>query len=308
MKFFAYIFLLGITFVNCKAQLSNTKKINPQYKVNQPSRTFEMPEDLKEISGLTVSPDGNYLYAVSDEFGLIHLINKKTGERERQIRFNTDGDYEGIEVVDNKVFLVKSTGTLYEVNDLQGDSTTSKKTKFLLKKENNIEGLAYDPHNHRLLFACKGKHCFKENECESKHECQSKKAIYSLSLKDNEFVHEPAFEITLKATIEFLKNNKSEEELKKWKRYVAAESEKFAFNPSAIAIHPLTSNTYILSSKGKTFMVLNSEGKIIQMEKLNKKIHTQPEGIAFDKNGLMYISNEGKKEGIGKILVFNLES
>lgn len=304
MKFFIYLFLLGITFTNCKAQLSNSQKNNPQYKINQPSRTFEMPEDLKEISGLTISKDGNYIYAVSDEYGLIHLINKKTGEKERQIRFNTNGDYEGIEVVGDKVFLVKSTGTLYEVNDLKNDSTTCKKSKYLLKKENDIEGLAYDVQNHRLLFACKGVPCLKKDAMNPK--CKTYKAIYSLSLKNNQFVEQPVFEITKEATLDFLKNNKSTEELKNWKKYVNPENDKFAFNPSAIAIHPFTKNIYILASKGKTFMVLNPEGKIIKMEKLNKKIHTQPEGLAFDKNGLMYISNEGKKEGKGKIFVFNL--
>ncbi len=306
MKFFVYLFLLGITFVNCKAQLSNTQKTNPEYKVNQPSRTFEMPEGLKEISGLTISKDGKYIYAVSDEYGLIYSINKKTGEQERKIRFHTDGDYEGIEVVDDKIYLVKSTGTLYEVDDFKSDSTTCKKHKHLLKKENNIEGLAYDAQNDRLLFACKGIPCLEKDAMHPK--CNTCKAVFSFDLKTNQFVEKPVFEITEEATLDFLKNNKSAEELKKWKKYITPENEKFAFNPSAIAIHPLTKNIYILASKGKTFMVINPKGKIIKMEKLDKKIHTQPEGLAFDNNGLMYISNEGKKGSKGKILVFNLEN
>jgi DNA-binding beta-propeller fold protein YncE len=40
------------------------------------------------------------------------------------------------------------------------------------------------------------------------------------------------------------------------------------------------------------------------LEKLNKKIHSQPEGIVFGKDGTLYISNEGKKEGNGTVSIF----
>jgi DNA-binding beta-propeller fold protein YncE len=51
-------------------------------------------------------------------------------------------------------------------------------------------------------------------------------------------------------------------------------------------------------------MILNSTGEIIGLEKLNKKIHSQPEGIVFGKDGTLYISNEGKKEGNGTVSIF----
>ncbi|MBK7408618.1 MAG: SdiA-regulated domain-containing protein [Saprospirales bacterium] len=77
-----------------------------------------------------------------------------------------------------------------------------------------------------------------------------------------------------------------------------------AFAPSALAIHPLTGHLYLLSSVGKLLVVLDREtGAIIYVQKLKKSVHPQPEGICFDPDGTMYISNEGK-DGNGLIHKF----
>ncbi|MEZ4981635.1 MAG: SdiA-regulated domain-containing protein [Saprospiraceae bacterium] len=78
--------------------------------------------------------------------------------------------------------------------------------------------------------------------------------------------------------------------------------------PSAIAQHPITEEFYILSSVGKLLMVLSAEGEINYIEKLDKKILPQPEGICFEKNGTMWISSEGKKSGNGTVLKYNLNA
>ena len=50
-------------------------------------------------------------------------------------------------------------------------------------------------------------------------------------------------------------------------------------------------------------LIINQAGEIQHMVKLSKKIHRQPEGITFAKDGTLYISNEGKG-GHGRIFVY----
>ena len=128
--------------------------------------------------------------------------------------------------------------------------------------------------------------------------------LFLLPLKTNKFNPTPIFEINLSKLQAFLKNNKSKAELDVFKKFIVLEKDYIPFHPSGLAIHPKSGNIYILSSKGKTMMILSPEGKIIALEKLNKKIHTQPEGIVFDQDGTLYISNEGKKGGKGTNSVF----
>lgn len=303
MKLLFYIPILVFLFMNCKSQLmqAQSPKILP-YSINEPQRSLEMPAELKEISGLTFSPSGEHLCAINDEQGDIYFINKKTGEVDRKVKFHGQGDYEGIETVREKVYVVKSTGTFYEVSDTEKDEVKPKKTKYILKKPNDTEGLAFDVKNNRLLVACKSASCLHKS-CLI-HTCMNQRAIYALNLETNEIDPTPIFIIDLKEVQVFLKNNKSEDELEIFKKFITLENDYIPFHPSALAIHPTSGDIYILSSKGKTMMVLNSDGKIIAFEKLNKKIHTQPEGIVFDNDGTLYISNEGKKGGNGTISVF----
>ncbi len=76
-----------------------------------------------------------------------------------------------------------------------------------------------------------------------------------------------------------------------------------SFQPSAIAIHPITGNLYILASVGKSLAVFSKQGKMLSLVRLNSKIHAQPEGICFSPDGTLYIVNEGK-DGKGIILKF----
>jgi len=50
-------------------------------------------------------------------------------------------------------------------------------------------------------------------------------------------------------------------------------------------------------------LIMNTAGEIQYLAKLNKKVHRQPEGITFGKDGTLYIANEGKG-GHGRIYVY----
>ncbi|MCB0522066.1 MAG: SdiA-regulated domain-containing protein [Lewinellaceae bacterium] len=266
------------------------------YLLDQPDATFSMPKKLMEISGLGLSDDGRYLLSVNDEEGKIFYLDKSDGEIREEIKFNGSGDYEGIEMVEGKIYVAKSNGNIYEVKK-PGDKKQDTKTyRTDLNSANNIEGLAYDAVNGHLLLACKGK---AGDGDQFKHH----RAIYAFDLKQEKLLKAPVFTI-------------DRDEIKKWadngKDGITQKLVEFfepgladdAFAPSAIAVHPTSRELYILSSVGKILVVLDAAGKITHIEPLDAAIHKQPEGICFDRDGTLFISNEGKG-GNGKIYRFN---
>ncbi len=260
------------------------------YQLNRPNETFLMIDELNEISGLTIAKDGQSLWAVQDEKGKLYQLDIKNGEVLRDIKFHKAGDYEGIEVVGDDVFVVKSTGTIYQVKNAGTNEQTMTKFNGFLSRENDVEGLGYDAANGRLLLACKGVPATGE----SFEEIRYKKVIYSFDLKNSNLNDQPTYSIQLERICKYLDQNKTLKQYEKLKTFFNAGKENLTFNPSAIAVHPHSKHIYILSSVGKVLIMLDSKGKIIGIEKMDKSIHRQPEGIAFAADGTLYIANEGK--------------
>lgn len=259
-----------------------------------------MPEDLEEISGLSLTPDDSKLVAIQDEDGEIFIINKVTGEIERDYNFHKEGDYEGVEMVGSSVFVTKSNGKIYEVHDFGGDHQQTIKYTTPLSKSYDVEGLGYDKKNERLLMSCKA-------VGEESDELILEKSIYAFDLKTRLLIEKPVYTLRLNDFLDYLENNQHIHRYKKIKEHFAEDLEDFAFSASAIAVNPRTGDIYILSSKGKMMGVLSPSGKILHVEKLEKEIHCQPEGICFAKDGTMYISNEGKNGEPGLIYRFDYE-
>ena len=272
------------------------------YRLSEPDDRFELPQILKEISGLGMNekqPD--LVTAIQDEDGKLFYINKSTGEVESEVTFYKNGDYEGVEVVGDAVYVVKSTGTIYEVKHLEQTPPLVRKHKFFLSKENDVEGLCYDAGGNRLLIACKGLPATGE----SLEMARFKKEIYSFDLAEKRMELVPAFTIRLKDIQQYLQTCEATKDHDKLCKYFEPEVENLIFNPSAIAIHPLTGHFYMTSSSKKIMMVFDEKGQILHLEKMDKSVHPQPEGIAFDEEGTLYMANEGKKEGAGTLLRFN---
>ncbi|HEY8401896.1 MAG TPA: SdiA-regulated domain-containing protein [Cytophagaceae bacterium] len=249
--------------------LFNCQDINktpiPYYSLSNPDTVYALPEVLREISGLTYVNE-NTLACVQDEAAIIYYYNLKKKVIDSTVTLGPPGDYEGVEKVDDTYYLLKSNGIL-----IKFVNKSSETFETFLNEEANTEGLCHDIDNNSLLIACKGK-----SPGLKKHE----KAIYSFDLTSHQLTGKPAYIINQKAI-----NN-------------------LTFVPSAIAIHPIDKSIYVVSSKG-ALLVLNNKGEVIYHENLSKKFFTQPEGICFNNEGDMYISNEGSKNGSGTILKFN---
>lgn len=271
------------------------------YHLNEPDITFEMPEEIKEISGLSIAFDrtgaGNMLAAINDEVGMIFLLDKKTGETKSCIAFRESGDFEGVEIVGNDAWAIKSNGTLYHIKNYQQPNPEVEKHKSFLTSENDVEGLAYDRTHNRLLLGCKGKGVDSLGT-------PINKAIYAFDLATKTVSGTPAFLLTLPDLKDFLENSGEDEADKKMERIYSPEDEQLKFSPSGIAIHPKTGEIFVTSARGNSLVVLDANGKILHIERLKKSTHAQPEGICLDDEGTLYIANEAVDGTPGKVYGF----
>ncbi len=268
------------------------------YQLNKPDTSWELPQKLKEISGMSFI-DSYRLACIQDEKGNIYIFNLKTGEIEKKIKFGGDGDYEGIEIVGNNAWVLKSNGILFKVKDYLGKSDpVVKKYATALSSKNDAEGLTFDPLNNKLLIACKG-HPFDDDK-----EGKEYKAICSFDFSSKQIDLKPFLLIEMD-TLKFYKNYNSISQIGiELLAYFDSSKGDVSFQPSGIAIHPKTGNIFVLAAVGNLLTVFSRGGEMLAIIELKSKYHPQPEGICFSTDGTLYISNEGDKFEKGTILRF----
>lgn len=283
-----------------KYKLFEHPNYNFPYQLNQPEKSWDLPKKLVEISGLSYI-DKHRLACVQDEKGNIYIFNLKSGEVEQKIDFGENGDYEGVEILGHDAWVLKSNGKLYQVkNFLKEVEPNVKKHTTALSGKNDAEGLAYDPFSKNLLIACKG-HPFVDEKAGKEF-----KAIYSFNLETKLLELRPFLLIEMD-TIKYYKNYNTMTQLGvELLAYFDSSKGDLSFQPSGIAIHPKTGNIYILGSVGNLLLVFSREGEMLAIIELKSKVHPQPEGICFDPDGTLYISNEGDEDE-GTILKIELK-
>ena len=241
------------------------------YDLANPTQRHKLPTDLREISGLSYYKPGQ-LACVQDELGVVFIYNLDKEAVTDEHVFGKNGDYEGVEYVGNKLYIMRSDGELYEMTPTDGvkvlgSGPETKHIKIDLPGKVDMEGLGYDPKQEALLLATKdGK--------------GTDKIIYYYSLPNKMLFKGPVIKQTDIQTF----GNSTEE-----------------FRPSGIAVHPQTRDYYVLSSAAHQLAVLAPNGKVKSLVSLDEEALPQPEGICFAPDGTLYIASEGKK---GIILEF----
>lgn len=76
------------------------------------------------------------------------------------------------------------------------------------------------------------------------------------------------------------------------------------FKPSGVAVHPVTEDLYLVSSRPPALLVMSSRGVLKSTFPFDIEHMTQPEGIAFAPDGTMYIASEGGS-GRGHLFMFS---
>ncbi|HWH61983.1 MAG TPA: SdiA-regulated domain-containing protein [Ginsengibacter sp.] len=303
LKFFLFLFA---AFLSCKNgnDTKNKKQVivylpqkNPadssiktdtanfKYDLKIPNHTWKLPADLIEVSGNTWM-DTNHLILIEDLHPNLYYIkiDDKNAVLEKKVSFAKDDkekfDIEDVTYVNNTVYALWSHGVIFRITNWQTKPIVEK-IKTFLKKENNAEGLCYDPVTRNLLIACKGAPGVL-------NEKKSTKAVYQFDMLKDKLIDQP-----------FLLIRK--------KDFETVTDEKLDFFPSAIAVHPVTHDLYLLSTRdNKCMAVFSHDGILKTLQFIDKDMMQQPEGICFSPEGKLYISSEGKKGEPGNLFEFDV--
>lgn len=277
--FFSTLFLVLDLLTACHSSQPECMLFN----VNHPDETVSLPGRLKEISGICLYAP-HKLACVQDEKGIIFIYDLKKNKLLAGIKFSKDRDYEGIANVADSIFVLCSNGELFKVWNLDADTIHSETIPTILTKQNNCEGLCYDKTNDRLLIACKGRP-IRNTAPASAH------AVYAFDLKQREVQTQPVFLIYPDSVKQLLESEGQSTRIIK----ESGEEIPFDFAPSELNIDPVTGDIYMISSFGKTLIVLDNAGNLKCAIRLDVKLYRQPEGLTFKSNGDLIISNEGKE-------------
>ena len=248
------------------------------YDLRKPIKSYSLPNQYKEISGISVLENNHSLAFVQDEAVQIHTFNL-TSERVIEHTKYEAGDSEDTAIAGNTAYLLKAGKhpAIYKVTNFNSKDSHFKRYNLDLHKDQDPEGLCHDAKRNRLLIACKGSP--KKND--------RTRSIYAFNLQSMQMDHSPVLVIDSQ---DFLTDPED------------------TFNPSGIAIHPQSDDLYIIASKGvKMIACYGLDGYCKGAWRLNENQFIQPEGIALLQSGELVISSEGKKGKKAKILMFSCQ-
>ncbi len=285
LLFQAFLALLALGLCFCHAQKPARIAVEMphilHYDLEHPSSSIDFDaEELKEISALSPTDEKGIFLAISDEKGEFFFIDAGSGAITQRVFFREKGDFEGAEMVGNVLWGLKSDGKLFEVRNWKQGEPEVTEFNTPLKKKDDVEGLGYDAARHALLLACKGD-----------PDSADLRNIFAFDLNTKKIDDKPLYTIDPKI-------------INRLVPYLDTEKHDY-FSPSAIAVSPIDGNVYVISTALKRLVILDKDSKKIQFAtRLDKTLLPQPEGIAFDPEGNLYISSEGKKEK-GRLLRFD---
>lgn len=268
------LLLLGV-LAGCRPKLRELKS-PPHYNFSKVF-TNKLEPKLIEISGIAWDSKNNVFLAIDDGSDKLFFLDKENKIIKEEFKFGDVGDYEDVAIMNGYAYILRSDGMITKfVKDSSGKVYGLDLGTISLSGTNDFETMYSDPAHKALVVICKNCKTDDENSV-------SAFAFYPDSIG---FDNKPLYVL----------------DAKKIKELSPVKTSKF--QPSAAAIHPILQKLFILSSASKQLVVTDLNGKIEAVYRLSPKVFPQPEGITFQQDGDMYISNEGLKSRKATLLKF----
>lgn len=228
---------------------------------------WKLPGRLSEVSGLAVD-DNDRLFAHEDERGIVYEIDVTEGRVVKEFslgRRPVRGDFEGIAVAGDRLFMVVSGGRLYEFAEGEDDGWVDYNTYGTgLDPRSEVEGLAYEPSDRTLLLLCKQA---------GRRKGRDYVVIYRWSLDSRSLAEPQSLLIPLESFTDRIEGR--------------------SFHPSGIDRHPITGNYFILAAREGAIAEISPTGEVLSVRDLPKKLHRKAEGIAINSRLELFIADEG---------------
>ncbi|NQY66448.1 MAG: SdiA-regulated domain-containing protein [Flavobacteriales bacterium] len=250
------LLLLSFIFsavINLQAQKNDNNKTSfESYDFSNPQQAWILPDRLEEISGITSYAE-NTIACVNDEEGVIFLWDTKWASVKRKIKFAYYGDYEGITYIKPYFYVINSEGLLFRYNE---ETDKLKKHQLPFEWDNQIEGLCIESDTTLFLVLRDASGLYGKEE--------SYNGIYRYNINSKKT--ELAFKLELDHEVGL----------------------------SGICINKEKSKVFVISHRRSNELIVFSlkTGEVESIVKLDLERFPQPEGICFDSEGNLFISNE----------------
>ncbi|WP_135210545.1 SdiA-regulated domain-containing protein [Vitreimonas flagellata] len=228
----------------------------------EPDLVWRLPNQLREISGLAVSPDGR-LFAHDDERAVIYQIDITRGAIVKSFTLGETplaGDYEGLAITaEGEFWITTSEGLVHRFREgADGAHVAYESFNTNLGDACEIEGLAFST-SEGLIFACKRNIA---------RDMRNTIALYTW--RPN-------------ATVPL------------WRTLAEADIARRAgiehFRPSSLEIDPRTGRLLLLSARDAGLAELSPEGELLAARALGSG-HIQAEGVAVLADGALAVADE----------------
>jgi len=241
-------------------------KADADPKKTEPVAMWIMPDELKEISGLALTPDGNVL-AHDDEIGRVYVIDPRGGVIVKRFNLGESpphGDFESITVAGSDIYLLQSNGKLYEFQEgADGENVPYSIRNTGLGKDCEFESMVYEADSDWLVMPCKN--------------------VKNKSLKDQIVIYRWKRQGPDSSRVSMI---------------TVPEAQAIGSNgwkhlkPSDVTIDPATGNYVMITSHpDKAIVEITRSGQLVRSEPLPEG-HNQPEGVAITRDSILMVSDE----------------